>query len=54
MKCPKSEGKSRNWPGTVDQCEHCGRDVRTRRDGTYAKHNEPTETYWKNREEEWS
>ena len=39
-KCPMSGGPSTRFPG-VDECEHCGRMVRTREDGTYAKHELP-------------
>ena len=36
--CPCSEQRSNRWPSTVDECECCGKLVRTRRDGTYARH----------------
>jgi len=35
--CEGSESRSTRWPG-IDQCEYCGKMVRTRLDGTYAKH----------------
>ena len=39
-RCPKSGNQSTRFPG-IDQCEYCGRMVRTKRDGTYSEHNEP-------------
>lgn len=38
--CPLSNRDSTRFPG-LDQCEHCGKTVRTRRDGTYSPHQLP-------------
>lgn len=39
MKCPQI--KSTRFPGERDQCEHCGRIVYTKADGSYSSHELP-------------